>query len=153
MTTVNGHEDTLVELIAAKQSKQAFLLCEKRLKKAPKDDSLLVTRIKILLNWRDVARFQQGLHHLDNLLEKKPPVTDLDALRVLDEIFKLLERTGYAQAPNSLQTWQRAASAQPDDENLYTVWHRSKFDTRDFRGAQQVRSATQYLSICTDVCS
>lgn len=138
MAAMNGQEDTLVELLAANQLKQTLTLCEKRLKKTPLDDYLSAMRIKILIKWRDIPHMQQAIKYLEDLLDRKPPVADFEALRTMDEQFDTLERAGFVLTPKQRQTWQRAASIRPDDENLYTVWHRSKFDSRDFRGAQQV---------------
>ncbi|KAL6716429.1 hypothetical protein ACLMJK_005996 [Lecanora helva] len=133
---MNGLEDTLTELITAKQWKQALNLCEKKIKKSPSNDYLSVTRIKILLSWNDAQRSEQGLKDLENLLKRKPPVTDIEALRALDGLFlgfKSLEQLTPAQK----QTWQRAANSHPLDENLHSVWYRSKFQDGDYRAAQQ----------------
>ena len=142
MATMNGQEDTLLELMAKKQWKQAFNLCEKRLKKAPGSDYLIVTKIKILLHWPDYTRYQQGNKELHSLLERKPPVADIEALRALDTVFAAFESVGQF-TPIQKQTWHRAALSRPQDENLHSIWYKSKFNEGDFKGAQQVSAAKE----------
>ena len=141
MATMNGQEDTLMDLINTKHWKAAFNLCEKRIKKAPGSDYLLVTRIKILLLWGDSSRTQQGIRDLESLLERKPAVADIEALRILDTIFTTFESLNQLTVKQK-QTWQRAVASRPGDENLQMVWYRSRVNERDWKGAQQVSIST-----------
>lgn len=141
MPTMNGQDDALFGLIAAKQWKQAFKACEKKLRLTPKSDYLLVTKISILLQWPDQARFAQGLQELNALIDRKPPVADIEALRALDTVFEYLEPLTDL-APKQKQTWQRAAVSRPQDEKLHEVWYWTKFDQLDFQGAQQVSNTS-----------
>ena len=143
MATMNGQEDALMDLINTKHWKSAFNLCEKKIKKAPGSDYLLVTRIKILLSWGDTSRSQQGLKDLESLLERKPPVADVEALRILDTIFTTTESPKQFTIKQK-QTWQRAIASRPQDESLQLVWYKSRFNEGDFKGAQQVSVATVY---------
>ena len=140
---VNGQEDALNELIAAKQWKQAFNMCEKKLKKAADSETLLVARIRILLLWSDRKRFQQGINDLETLLERKPPVSQVEALYTLDEIIdKFVPPVHFTVKQR--QTWKRAADSQPQDEKLHVAWYKSRFDRDDFKGAQLVCIAIVY---------
>ena len=73
------------------------------------------------------------MKELGVLLERKPPVDDIETLRALDAIAEAKE----ANEPRLQQTWKRAAAAHPQDENLHTVWFRSKFHVGNLRAAQQ----------------
>ena len=137
MATMSGQEDAISTFTAAKQWKQALNVCEKKLKKSPESDFLLVTKINILLQWTDASRFQQGLKELESLLERKPPVADIEALHVLDKAFVNAGLLRYL-TPKQTQTWQRAAASRPQDEKLHITWYRTRFQGGDFKGAQQV---------------
>ena len=58
---------------------------------------------------------------------------DIETLRALDAIAETSEN----HEPRLRQVWQRAAAARPQDENLHTVWFRSKFQVDNLRAAQQ----------------
>ena len=83
--------------------------------------------------WPDQTRNQQGLKELRLLLDRKPPVDDIETLRSLD----IIAETNQENEPRLRQVWQRAAAAYPQDENLHLVWFRSKFLVDNFRAAQQ----------------
>lgn len=83
--------------------------------------------------WPEQTRNQQGLKELRVLLDRKPPVDDIETLRALDAIAE----TNEEHEPKLRQVWQRAAGARPQDENLHMVWFRSKFQAEDLRAAQQ----------------
>ncbi len=137
MPTMNGQNDALFACIAAKQWKQALKVCERKLKSTPASDYLLVTKISILLQWPDPKRFGQGLHELKGLIERKSPVTDVEALRAMDTVIEFLESQVDIE-PKQKQTWQRAAVSRPQDGKLHEAWYWTKFGELDFRGAQQV---------------
>ena len=137
MATMNGQEDTIVELMRSRQWKQAFNLCEKRIKRAPGSDFWVVIRIKILLSWGEPARFQQGILEFDALLERKPPVAEFETLCEMDKLYVASEAMRDLR-PKLQQMWQRAAASQPQDEQLHIQWYQSKFNEGDFRGAQSV---------------
>lgn len=137
MATINGQEDAIGALIAAKKWKQALNVCEKKIKKAPESDFLFVTKINILLQWTDASRSQQGLKELEKLLERKPPVADIEALQALDGTLEIAGSLG-CLTPKQTQTWQRAAAIRPRDENLHITWYRTRFKVADFKAAQQV---------------
>ena len=135
---MNGQEDALDRLVKARQWKQAFNLCEKRIKKAPGSDFLLVFKIKILLSWAEPARLQQGIQELDNLIERKPSVTDLEALYEMDDLVTTFDEFLGVYGPKLNQIWQRAAASRSQDENFHIKWYQLKFNTGDFGGAQLV---------------
>lgn len=83
--------------------------------------------------WPEETRNQQGMKELGVLLERKPPVDDIETLRALDAI---AEAKG-ENDPRLWQVWKRAAEARPQDEKLHTVWFRSKFQVGNLRAAQQ----------------
>ena len=83
--------------------------------------------------WPDQTRNQQGFNELRLLLDRKPPVDDIETLRALD----IIAETNEENEPRLRQIWQRAAGAYPQDENLHLVWFRSKFLVDNFRAAQQ----------------
>ena len=90
--------------------------------------------ITVLLSWPDPIRQAQGVKKLDTLLDRKPPLTDIDALLELDKGLKdVKEHEG-----KQLLMWQRAANSRPNDELFYKVWYRSKFDAGNLKAAQQV---------------
>lgn len=134
---MNGQEDVLFGYIAAKQWKQALKTCEKKLKASPTSDFLLITKISILLQWPDAARFEQGHHEFIKLVERKPPVAEIEALRALDAVISLLGPRRDI-SPKQSQTWQRAAASRPQDVKLHETWYRIKFGEKNFKGAQQV---------------
>ena len=140
---MNGQDNALSGLMASKQWKQAFNMCEKKLKKAPTSDYLLVTKILILIQWQDPLRNHQGIKELKNLLERTPPVVDLEALHALDNLLGL--PAFLVQDPLTLkqkQIWQRAAAYRTQDENLHSIWYNSKLEQWDLRSAQQVSCLT-----------
>lgn len=73
------------------------------------------------------------MKELGVLLERKPPVDDIETLCALDAI---AEAKGEKE-PRLRQVWQRAAGARPQDEKLHMVWFRSKFQVGNLRAAQQ----------------
>ena len=83
--------------------------------------------------WPEKTRHQQGLKELGVLLERNPPVVDIETLRTLDT---LAEAKGQNE-PRLRQVWQRAAGVRPQDEKLHVVWFRSKFQVGNLRAAQQ----------------
>ena len=90
--------------------------------------------ITVLLSWPDPIRQAQGVKKLDALLDRKPPLTDIDALLELEKGLKDVKE----HEAKLLQTWQRAANSRPNDELFYKVWYRSKFDAGNLKAAQQV---------------
>ena len=125
------------EFLILKQWKQAFNLCEKKLKKTEEKEVLLTVRVAILLQWPDPARYEQGIKELEIVLEKKPPIADVEALGVLDQILKKYgPKTAFT--PKQMQIWQRAADGHPRDGTLHSTWFQSRFDQGDYGGAQQV---------------
>ena len=83
--------------------------------------------------WPDETRNQQGLKELSVLLDRKPPVDDIETLHLLDTI---ADAKGESE-PRLRQVWQKAAGARPQDEKLHMVWFRSKFQAGNLRAAQQ----------------
>lgn len=140
ISIMNGQDDVLSGFIAAKQWKQALKTCEKKLKTTPGSDYLLVTKISILLQWPDRARMGQGLQEFQRLIERKPPVADVEALHAMDTVIEFLEPSLVDLEPKQKQTWHRAAISRPQDGKLHEAWYWTKFDAMDFRGAQQVCS-------------
>ena len=131
------HDSAIHELLAVKQWKQALNLCEKKLKKSEDKGVLCVTKVRVLFQWPDPIRHEQGVKELGLLLDRKPPIADPDALILLDQLIK---QYGPFKdfIPKRLQIWQRAAISNPWNSKLHTVWFRSNFDQQDYDGAQQV---------------
>jgi len=123
--------------------------CEKKLKLTPGSDYLLVTKISILLQWPDQARLGQGLEELNQLIERKPSMADVEALRAMDTVIEFLGPMIDFDSKQK-QTWQRAAASRPQDGKLHEAWCRTKFGGMDFRGAQQV-STTVVAYACTSL--
>ena len=73
------------------------------------------------------------MKELGVLLERKPPVDDIETLMALDAI---AEAKGEIE-PRLQQIWQRAAGARPHDEKLHKDWFRFKFQVGNLRAAQQ----------------
>lgn len=133
MPNFDGQDEALNELLVARQWKQALNLCEKKLRKSNNSDYLLVKKITVLLSWPEGTRNQQGLKELGVLLDRKPPVDDIETLCALDAVAEGWE--GFE--PRLRQVWQKAAGARPQDEKLHSVWFRSKFQVGNLRAAQQ----------------
>ena len=81
------------------------------------------------------------MKELGVLLERKPPVDDIQTLSALDA---LAEAQGENE-PRLRQIWQRAAGARPQDEKLHMVWFRSKFQVGNLRAAQQASQSWMKL--------
>ena len=73
------------------------------------------------------------MKELGVLLQRKPPVDDIETLHALDAIAEVKGEN----EQRLRQIWQRAAGARPHDEKLYMVWFASKFQAGNLRAAQQ----------------
>lgn len=94
-----------------------------------------VIKANILLSCPDQARLQQGRRELDALLNRNPPITDVDALLAIDyEAYRRNDRD-----PRMELMWERATTAAPQDEYLHKVWCELKFSHMNWKSAQKVR--------------
>ena len=163
MPTLSQQDDALEQLIRRCQWKEAFKLCEKKLKKAKGSDYLLVIlyynqdnvvnsstniilqvqKIAILLAWPEHE--EQGYKELDALFARKPPVSDIETLLFLDDIssagglYNIPPGVDSKFGKQFSEIWLRAATSRPKDENLHALWYRTKFEKGDFQAAKKVR--------------
>lgn len=98
--------------------------------------------IVLLLSWPDPTRQALGLNELDTLIDRKAPLTNIDALLELDRGLQDMKE----HEARILQAWQRATTTRPHDELLHKVWYQSKYDAGNFKAAQQVCIASSYDS-------
>ena len=86
------------------------------------------------MSCEDKSRFLQGVEELRNLVDRKPPVVDLDILRTIDQpdLYDYLD-------PEMLSSmWDRAQSAQPRNEQFLSAWIKESLKRRDYVAAQKV---------------
>ena len=102
-------------------------------------------RITILVLWPDEARRVQGVKELDALLNRKPPLSNVDALGELESVVKDLEISSKVQ-----QLWLRAAASRPNDEKLHKMWFWAKITINHFGEAQQVSKSLVKLQESVD---
>jgi len=74
------------------------------------------------------------------LLERNPPVADIETLLYLEE-FSISEGQLGPLGTRWGQMWQRAAASRPQDEKLHMQWYQVKFDAGDLKASQQVQLA------------
>ena len=95
---------------------------------------LQAIKAHVLLSWPNETRQQQGRRELNVLLDRTPPVTDANALCVID--WNAYTRNDDDDRFESM--WERATSASPKDENLHQTWCRITFQDLRWKAAQKV---------------
>lgn len=99
-------------------------------------------KVWILSNWPDQARKEQGFKELDVLLQRTPPVTDIETLMFLDNFENPnrspCEPLGGDLGINLTRIWSKAVASRPQDEELVAQWYHTKFAMGDMEGARQV---------------
>ncbi|KAL8702942.1 MAG: hypothetical protein Q9201_003896 [Fulgogasparrea decipioides] len=111
---------------------------EKKLKKGRSDDWLAASKASLLLMLPEPTKQRQGRTLLDLLLEKSPPIVDLNALVVIETLAEQRKESD----PRINALWLKAANAQPKDEQLYKHWFRTRFCSKDWQNAR--KAATTY---------
>lgn len=90
--------------------------------------------MNILLGHPDQARREQGQRELDEIFERSPPISDIDALVSLNNA--ALDRID--DDPRIQKIWERAVGVREWDENLYRTWFKTKFLEGRWTNAQKV---------------
>ena len=90
-------------------------------------------KIIILISFQEKSRKEQGVKELEAFTQRKPHITDHQALKRLD-LF-LAGRKDRDEYANSM--WAAAGAASQDEEFLST-WFQLKFDQERWEAAQKV---------------
>lgn len=93
-----------------------------------------VTWVNILLGHPDQARREQGSRELDDILERRQPISDIEALVALNSAAKARRDDD----PRIQTIWERAAEVRQWDESLYRTWFKTKFLEGKWTAAQKV---------------
>ena len=93
-----------------------------------------MTKAHVLLECPDLSRREQGRKELDILLNKDPPITDIEVLLYITRFAEYREESD----EQYVSMWERAAKARPNDEDLYRRWFGTALATKSYRGAQKV---------------
>ncbi|KAF3481657.1 uncharacterized protein GIQ15_04416 [Arthroderma uncinatum] len=127
------------DAIDGQNLKQALQLCEKRLKKGEDSSFLKAWKANILFSHADDAHRQRGIAETLQLCSSTPPVTDLEALNILQDT--LNEVGGHGDTARAL--WQNAAKAKPQDLEVQLRWFRVSSDAGDWKTAQKAAMSLQ----------
>ena len=82
----------------------------------------------------DASKVAQGLGELRQMLNRKPPLVDLDLLAAIDQ--PSLEDC--ISVTETAAMWEQAQAAQPANEHLLSVWMRARVRRGDYFSAQKV---------------
>ena len=96
--------------------------------------SVQALKARILLSFPDIPRQKQGRDDINALLERNPPVADIQTIVILEECLRQTEAT---DAEIDL-IWERAVRVRPQDEELQTIWFKKNFEKQRWKGAQKV---------------
>lgn len=169
---VNDRRDRQIqEAIDVRNWKQALSLCERRLKRGEKSDHLSVCscclhssrcavarrattvdqstqvlKARVLLSFSESPRQNQGRDDISALLQRDPPITDVQALVILQEC---LQQIGATDAEVDL-IWERAVRLRPHEEELQTLWFRKNFEAQKWKGSQKVCYSILLLELLCD---
>lgn len=77
-----------------------------------------------------------GYKELCRILEREPPISDLNALENLNAMSMI--RDCKLSHPNIGTIWERAITVRPEDEEIYDLWFHTKFNERNWKAAQKV---------------
>ncbi|KAK2748284.1 hypothetical protein FQN57_000942 [Myotisia sp. PD_48] len=119
--------------------KQALQLCEKRIKKGEDTPFLKAWRANILVGYSDDAHRQRGIAETVELCTATPPITDLEAINMLQNT--LSELGGLEDTSRTL--WQNAALAKPQDADIQLNWFHLASKAGDWKSAQKAAMALQ----------
>ncbi|KAI9789744.1 MAG: hypothetical protein M1816_005783 [Peltula sp. TS41687] len=131
------------DALDANNSKQALQLCMKRIKKGEKGDYIHALKAYILTQWASAGYRKDGFVAAKTLVEKDPPITDLETLSLLLRSLESLGTLGQAEPMNidikhyATLLWERALKANPGDETLARECFFSYLQQRDWRNAQK----------------
>ena len=89
----------------------------------------------ILYRHLDEAHYQRGVAETLALCKLEPPITDGEALSILQETLDGVK----TQAQPAHLLWEKAAKAKPQDEKLQRDWFWTTMSRNDWKGAQKVR--------------
>jgi hypothetical protein len=86
---------------------------------------------------------EDGIKEAKNLINMTPAITDVETLRLLGDA------VDHAGADVQLMTlmWDRAVKAKPNDERLAKEWFLVAFQSKNWKGAQQVWCQWHSLSL------
>ena len=98
------------------------------------NQSVQVLKARVLLSFPDSPRQKQGRDDISTLLQRDPPIADVQAVIILEECLRQIEAT---DAEIDL-IWERAVRLRPQDEELQTLWFKKNFEQRIWKGAQKV---------------
>lgn len=93
-----------------------------------------VLKARVLLAFPDSPRQKQGRDDINALLHRDPPITDVQAIVILEECLQQIEA---ADTEIDL-VWERAVRLRPHDEELQTLWFKKNIEDRKWKGAQKV---------------
>lgn len=102
-----------------------------------------VLKARILLSFPESPRQKQGRDDINALLQRDDPITDVQALVVLEEC---LQQIGATDAEVDL-IWERAVRLRPQDEELQTLWFKKNFELRKWKGSQKVGYVVLLLAL------
>ncbi|KAL1958769.1 hypothetical protein VTO42DRAFT_3888 [Malbranchea cinnamomea] len=127
------------DAIDGQNLKQALQLCEKRIKKGEDTPFLRAWKANILFNHADEAHHQRGIAEALELCRTKPPITDINALELLQNTLgEVEEHTATARA-----IWENAAKAKPQDWDLQLRWFDLATEAGDWKTAQKAAMSLQ----------
>ncbi|KAI9821584.1 MAG: hypothetical protein M1832_003258 [Thelocarpon impressellum] len=140
------------EALDAENYKQALQLCTKRLKKGEQGDYLHALKAYALTRSAAAGQRQDGLGELRALVDKVPPIVDVDTLNLVQQAlveYADLESSwnGEADIQHHVDAlWERAMRARPGDEDLSKQWFFSAFQKEDWKNAQKAAMSLQRSS-------
>ncbi|KAI5812471.1 N-acetyltransferase B complex non catalytic subunit-domain-containing protein [Pyronema omphalodes] len=135
MSTADNRKNQLVwEQLELGAPKQALQLCNRRLKKGEKSESLLVLKAFVLTNISTPAATEEALQIARSLSDRTPPTQSIDTLRLLSRVWSNL---GPAYAEEGTKLWDRAVKSQPQNEELAKEWFWGMVRVLDWQGAQK----------------
>lgn len=100
-------------------------------------------KARVLLSFPDSPRQRQGRDDINALLQRDPPITDVQAIVILEECLRQIEATDAEIGV----IWERAVRLRPQDEELQTLWFQKNFEQRRWKGAQQVGYVAHFLAL------
>lgn len=104
------------------------------------DHSVQALKARVLLSFSDSPRQEQGRDDIRKLLQRDPPIADIQAIVILEECLQQIEAT---DAEIDL-IWERAVQLRPHDEELQTLWFKRNFEQRKWKGAQKVGCLSRF---------
>jgi N-terminal acetyltransferase B complex non-catalytic subunit len=97
----------------------------------------------ILFCHTDNVHRQRGIDEALELCQLEPPVTDIDALNMLHNTLKKLDR--YAEIARAI--WQKAARAAPQQLEIQLRWFTHASEAGDWKTAQKVWNMFPFIFV------